>query len=101
MIAEFITALPTIIGLLERDDTVSPLSPSPISDALFPKPITVVEPFVPTPSIIPELKEFEYDLPTDLGLWWLETEYKGIEPIPVPPKKKDCNPFWQNCLLEA
>jgi len=100
MIAEFITALPTIIGLLERDDTVSPLSPSPISDALFPKPITVVEPFVPTPSIIPELKEFEYK-PIVFEPWWLETGYKGIEPIPVPQKKKDCNPYWENCLLKV
>ena len=98
MIAEFIIALPTIIDLLEKKDTVSPLPSSPISDALFPKPI--VEPFVPTPSIIPVLAEFEYK-PIEFDPWWLKTEYKGIEPIPVPPKKKDCNPYLENCLLKV
>ena len=80
MIAEFITALPTIISLLERGATDSPplqaQPPSPITDALIPKPI--VEPFVSTPSIIPKLKEFEYDLPIVFDPWWLNTEYKGI-----------------------
>jgi len=102
MIAEFITALPTIISLLERGATDSPplqaQPPSPITDALIPKPI--VEPFVPTPSIIPVLAEFEYK-PIEFDPWWLKTEYKGIEPIPVPPKKKDCNPYWENCMLKV
>jgi len=105
MIAEFITALPTIISLLEKEDTVSPLPPSLLSDVitnLGGQPVSQDPgPFVPTPSIIPKLKEFEYDLPIEFDPWWLKTEYKGIEPIPVPPKKKDCNPYWENCMLKV
>ena len=92
MIAEFITALPTIISLLEKEgEPLTPVTP--------PSPITPLPDFVPTaPSLVP-LAEFTYDLPPTFEPWWLkENGYKGIEPIPVP-KKKDCNPYLENCLL--
>ena len=98
MIAEFIIALPTIISLLEKEDTVSPLPPSLISDAIveFKTEIPVITPPI-TPLItegipvipIAELPKGEWYKPIEFDPWWLNTEYKGIQPLaPVPPTKR-------------
>jgi hypothetical protein len=99
MIAEFITALPTIISLLERKDTDSPLPSSPISDAIaeFKTEIPVVTPPITPPitagiPIIPikDLPTGEWYKPIEFDPWWLkENGYKGIQPlVPVPPTKR-------------
>ena len=91
MIAEFIIALPTIIDLLEKKDTVSPLPSSPISDAIAEYKIetTVVTPTV-TPTVTPitegipiipiaELPSGEWYKPIEFDPWWLkENGYKGL-----------------------
>jgi len=91
MIAEFVVALPTIISLLEKKDTVSPLPSSPISDAIveyktettavtppITPPITPITPIIP---IIPiaELPTGEWYKPIEFDPWWLkENGYKGL-----------------------
>ena len=88
MIAEFIIALPTIIDLLEKKDTVSPLPSSPISDAIVeykvetPAVTPVVTPVVTAGiPIIPiaELPSGEWYKPIEFDPWWLkENGYKGL-----------------------
>ena len=87
MIAEFITALPTIIDLLEKKDTVSPLPSSPISDAIVEYKVetpAVTPPITPsiTPMIpiipIKDLPTGEWYKPIEFEPWWLNTDYKGI-----------------------
>ena len=88
MIAEFIIALPTIIDLLEKKDTVSPLPSSPISDAIVeykvetPAVTPVVTPVVTAGiPIIPiaELPTGEWYKPIEFDPWWLkENGYKGL-----------------------
>jgi len=94
MIAEFITALPAIISLLERETvstTPQVTPPSPITDALLPTPITVETPVV-TPVVTPlpdltgipiipiaELPKGEWYKPIEFDPWWLkENGYKGL-----------------------
>ena len=88
MIAEFVVALPTIISLLEKKDTVSPLPSSPISDAIVeykvetPAVTPVVTPVVTAGiPIIPiaELPTGEWYKPIEFDPWWLkENGYKGL-----------------------
>ena len=93
MIAEFIIALPTIISLLEKEDTVSPLPPSLISDAIteYKTETTVVTPIV-TPIVTPlpdltgipiipikDLPSGDWYKPIEFDPWRLkENGYKGL-----------------------
>ena len=95
MIAEFVTVLPTIISLLEKKDTDSPLPSSPISAAKaeYQTETIVITPTVTpiTESIIPiaELPKGEWYKPIKFDPWWLNTDYKGIQPLaPLPPTKR-------------
>ena len=89
MIAEFITALPTIVSLLEEGIVSPQTTPlTPISDAIveYKTETTAVTPPITPPitagiPIIPiaELPKGEWYKPIEFDPWWLkENGYKGL-----------------------